>query len=127
MVVDDEPPVRRGLRRILQGFGFEVVEAGDGQHALARLREQTTGFDLVILDMVMPGMDGEQTLVALRKEAPGCRVLISSGRTSDEKLRKMLEMGAKGFLHKPYEDWELLDEIERILSAPVSLRPVGAR
>jgi len=100
LVVDDEPVVREMVDALLKELGYEVVLASGGEEACqiyGSARPQ-----LVILDVVMPGMSGLETYEALRQIDPGVRVLVSSGHTDEGQPSEMIEMGAKGFIQKPY-------------------------
>ena len=100
LVVDDEPQVREIITRILTGCGYTVITASDGTDALERYGTGA-GIDLVILDMVMPGMGGRECLKRMREANPGARILIVTGYTSDGSSRELLGAGAAGIVEKP--------------------------
>src|SRR5690349_20574124 len=79
LVVDDEDTVRRFATSALSAAGFSVVTANNGEEALAHLRRGATRYDAVLLDLVMPKLDGEDTFVALRMLAPHLPVILTSG------------------------------------------------
>jgi CheY-like chemotaxis protein len=110
LVVDDDSPVREIMRDMLLAGGHAVLEASHGREALDLQRSRGKGIDLVILDMMMPDMDGSEVFAALRKHDPGVRVIISTGFPADPKIPTMLSAGAKGLLRKPYEK-ALLDKM----------------
>jgi PAS domain S-box-containing protein len=99
LVVDDEPLLRKVAAKLLQKLGYQVLEAPDGETAVALVREKGAQIDLVLLDMIMPGMDGHQTLERLRALNPSLPVLMCSGYSEGENLR--LPAGVS-FLPKPY-------------------------
>ncbi len=99
LVVDDEPLLRKVASKLLQKLGYQVMEAPDGESAVALFREKGSQIDLVLLDMIMPGMDGHQTLERLRALNPSIPVLMCSGYSEEENLR--LPAGVS-FLPKPY-------------------------
>lgn len=99
LVVDDEPLLRRVAAKLLQKLGYQVLEAADGEKAVAIFQEQGAHIDLVILDMIMPGLDGYQTLERLRDLNPQVPVLLCSGY--GEEREEGLPSGV-GFLPKPY-------------------------
>lgn len=115
LVVDDEMQVRFVMTEMLRSFGLTAVEAGDGREAIAALREDPTGFDLVVLDLLMPGLNGEQTLEAMRVINPGIRVLLMSGYSEDEVVRRMGAGGPLRFLAKPYTRSTLERELRALL------------
>ena len=100
LLVDDEESVRAIGSEMLRELGFEVVAAGDGVEALARYRERRP--DLVILDLTMPRMDGEQAFRELRQLDCGARVVLSSGYDETEVTQKFAGKGLAGFIQKPY-------------------------
>jgi PAS domain S-box-containing protein len=111
LIVDDEPAVREVGSELLQELGYEVLTAPDGKAAL-EVFDQNPGVDVVVLDMVMPKLDGEGTFHALQKKDPDIKVVISSGYTEDEKVRGLLELGALAFVQKPYRAQTLADAVE---------------
>lgn len=125
LLVDDSPVMRSFLRRALSVCGFRVgrfLEAGNGEQALAVLRDQRA--DLVLIDINMPVMDGERLLEVLRED-PGLRpipVVVVSTDATDSRRRRMLELGAAGYLTKPFEPERLADLLRSVLSG----RPVEA-
>ena len=102
LVIDDEAGVRDVAGQLLRTFGMSVVSAIDGQDGVARFRENPAGFDLVLLDLTMPGMNGEETLAALRALAPGVRVLLMSGYSESDRVARLAGGGPIGFLQKPF-------------------------
>ncbi len=102
LVVDDEEVMRLTAKAILEELGYEVVVAKDGQEALQIYLEENSAFDLVLLDMVMPVMNGRDCFEAMRKHNPNVLVVLSSGFAREEDLREMKEHGVVGFLSKPY-------------------------
>jgi two-component system, cell cycle sensor histidine kinase and response regulator CckA len=115
LLVEDDPLVRRAAHRILSMHGFTVVDAGDGEEALRRLDEQSDRIDLVVTDVVMPGMSGRELAAALRERAPGLRVLYMSGYHDDELLRHGLLRDDESFLQKPFGPDELMTKIRELL------------
>lgn len=117
LVVDDEDSVRNVLQRSLEVLGYEVVVAEDGVSALSKYKLSPDSFDLVIMDMIMPNMPGDELFYALKAVMPGVNVLISSGYSSDGKTQELLKNGAKGFIQKPFAIEELAFEIKKVLSS----------
>ena len=112
LVVEDEPQLRNLLRLYLERDGHRVTEAGDGQAALAAFDDG--GADLVILDLMLPGMQGETVLDALR-EAGDVPVLITSAKRSDAERIAGLRAGADDYLAKPFNPHELTARVAAIL------------
>ena len=103
LLVDDEELIRRVGERLLRKLGYKVTVAADGHQAIDLLRERAAEFQLVILDLVMPGLDGEETFHLLREIDPLMPIILSSGYSRDEKVKRLLMAGANGFLQKPFE------------------------
>jgi two-component system, cell cycle sensor histidine kinase and response regulator CckA len=107
LVIDDEPMVLRSTRRVLQKMGYIVHSARDGEEALRQYKTHQSDIALVMLDMIMPDMDGSQVFSVLRQIDPGVKVLICSGYARDRKVETLLAGGARAFIQKPF-DLELL-------------------
>lgn len=108
LVVDDEELIRRIVREILTSEGFAVIEAGDGQEALDVYRSRRREIGVVILDLSMPRLSGEEALVALYQLDPEVRVLVLSGRASTLSDDQMHRMGVRAFVRKPFRNDELV-------------------
>jgi DNA-binding response OmpR family regulator len=117
LIVDDDPTQRRLLQAVLEKQGHHAQCAEDGEAGLAAAKRG--GIDVVMLDMVMPGMDGAATFHALRDIDPELPVLLTTGFTQDNRCEKLLEAGAKGVIHKPYKSQELLRRVREILDRHV--------
>jgi PAS domain S-box-containing protein len=115
MVVDDEPIVRQMVTEILKGQGYQVVTAESGEEAIGYLKELTDRIDIVLLDMIMPGMDGEATFKALRALSPDLPVMLTSGYVQEEKSERLINAGALGLIYKPYKAEALLRRLRRAL------------
>ena len=116
LVVDDEEVVRGLLTGVLSAEGFEIFQAADGLEAMEVYESRGAAIDLVILDMIMPGMGGEEVLRKLREISKKVKVVISSGYMSEEQREKLQEYGVDGFLDKPYGDTDVIDTVTSILS-----------
>lgn len=121
LIVDDCSAMRSVIRRILALSGFEVAEchfAGDGAEALDVLRRHQV--DLVLSDVNMPRMDGEGLLRSLAADSELSSVpvvMVTSDATRDRESR-LLGMGAKGYITKPFHPEKLRAELERVLEVP---------
>jgi DNA-binding response OmpR family regulator len=120
LVVEDEPRLRELLRLYLEREGHRVTDVGDGAAALAAF--DADGADLVILDLMLPGMQGETVLESLR-EAGDVPVLITSAKRSDAERIAGLRLGADDYLGKPFNPHELTARVAAILRRT---RPVQA-
>ena len=99
LLVDDEPAIRRALRTPLSEMGFQTTEASCGEEALHLLQSQT--FDVVLLDVNMPGIGGMKTLVKLRSIAPRLPILMLTVVDGEEEKVEALESGADDYITKP--------------------------
>ncbi|MCB0337401.1 MAG: response regulator, partial [Bdellovibrionales bacterium] len=102
LVVDDEEPVRNVLSKSLSHLGYQVEVAENGEQAIEKYVQTVGHYDLVILDMLMPQLSGEQVFFSLKEHNPEVAVLVISGFTSEESVNRILENGGKGFIQKPF-------------------------
>lgn len=121
LLVDDEEMLRDIGERLLRELGFEVLLARDGREALDVFTVHQDRIVLVLLDLTMPYMDGEETFRALRMRDPRVRVLLSSGYTEQEITARFAGKGLAGFIQKPYT----LREMARKVQAALGKLPAG--
>jgi len=115
LVVDDDQIVRMALVSAIRKLGYEVMEAGGGEQALAVYRAHGSRISGVVLDLVMPGMNGRDTYLSLRAISPDVKVLLMSGYSMNEEVEAILELGVRSFLSKPYSMEALARELEALL------------
>jgi PAS domain S-box-containing protein len=116
LVVEDEPAVRSVARQVLARQGYTVLEAPDGQTALTMIAAGGPRVDLVLTDVVMPGMSGRALADQLARRCPGLRVLFMSGYTDDAIVRHgMLEPGL-AYLQKPFRPDALAQKVREVLN-----------
>ena len=115
MLVDDEEPIRGLGTQILEEFGYTVLTAADGESALQLYSEEQEKIDLVILDLIMPGMGGKLCLLELLKINLEAKIAIASGYSPDGPTKEILRNGAKGFISKPYDLRQMLKVIREVL------------
>jgi PAS domain S-box-containing protein len=118
LLVDDEEVVRDMVGEVLEQEGFEVLRAEDGSQGVARFREERDRVDVVLLDLSMPGLSGEETFRQLREIDPDVRVILSSGYDRDEARGRFGTASPAGFIQKPYRPEQLVAEIARCLRRP---------
>ena len=106
LLVDDEPVMQRSLKRILKRVGFNVSVAGDGETALRLANEQPP--DIVVLDLDLPGMRGEDVLANLLKKQPDLPIVCVTGHHRSEREKSVCDLGANAFLGKPFSADELI-------------------
>jgi PAS domain S-box-containing protein len=102
LVVDDEESVRHIMRNTLEAFGYKVTTASDGAEAIATLRNSPEQFALAVVDIQMPGLDGGQTIVALRHIRPNLPIVGSSGLATSQNRELMAANGVRHVLDKPF-------------------------
>ena len=117
LLVEDEDSVRDLAQRILQSRGYNVLAARHGGDALQMALAADQQIDLVVTDVVMPGMNGRQLVEALRARAPGVRVLYMSGYTDDDIVRRGLLTSNVAFLEKPFTGKTLGRRVRSVLDA----------
>jgi len=118
LLVDDEALLRELGARILAKAGYTVLTAADGKKALESYQLHRETVSLVILDLIMPEMGGKQCLAELLKMNPDVKVLIASGYVGDGPPIEVEGLGAKGFLSKPYDMWQMLQSVREALDNP---------
>ena len=115
LVVDDDTLVRRTLERSLQLCGFEVSSAASGPEAIEIFAEAPQDFTVVLLDLTMPGMDGDETLIELRKLRPDVVAVLVSGYDENEISRRFRTDMPHGLLKKPFRPRDLKEKLRQIL------------
>jgi PAS domain S-box-containing protein len=115
LAVDDEEIVRSFLQHALVRAGYEVLMAEDGEQALEMFAEHAGIISLVMLDLVMPVMSGEEVLPQLLAQKPGLKVVVTSGQDEEECMRKLREPRVAGFLRKPYTIAALTSKVQSVM------------
>jgi CheY-like chemotaxis protein len=115
LVVEDDPRVRGLVRRVLESSGYAVVEACDGASAVALLEDPARKLDLVLTDVVMPGMSGSEVAERVGRLRPGMPVLFMSGYNDDVDLRRQIRETGLPFLPKPFLPDALLAKVRTLL------------
>lgn len=115
LLVDDERVLLDILQEMLRRFGYTTLTAESGEQAIEIFKEQKGKVDLVILDLSMPGMGGDDCLKTLLRMDPETRVIISSGYSVNRKVEENLRSGAIGFIPKPYRQSEITRVIREAL------------
>lgn len=116
LIAEDEPDIRTNLQRLLRLEGYAVTAVADGQAALAVLQQSLP--DLLLTDLMMPGLDGEALLRAVRSDPNTARlpVLLLTARADSSDRQRGLMAGANAVITKPYERAALLDCIRSLLA-----------
>jgi|GEM_PF-1406237 len=115
LVVDDEDIIRVTTKYMLEKMGYDVLTAENGVKGVEVFREYHSGIDLVIMDMIMPEMNGSDAFIKMKKIAPDCKVIISSGFSKEHNISDLRKQGLAGFIQKPFNDHDLSQVISTIL------------
>jgi DNA-binding response OmpR family regulator len=125
LLVEDEPAVRHMTSRALQDYGFGVVEASGGHQALGVIERSEGAIDLLITDVILPGMDGAELARRATELQPQLSVLFISGYTDEEIVRRgLLEVG-RPFLQKPFTPEALVNQIAEVMRQRSPSQPAG--
>jgi PAS domain S-box-containing protein len=117
LLIDDEKPVLEVASAMLTSIGYTTLKANSGLQGIETYREQQSRINLVILDMIMPDMNGGEVFDRLKEINPGVTVLLSSGYSIDGRATDILNRGCKGFIQKPFGMDDLAEKINSILRA----------
>lgn len=115
LIIDDESGVRDIAAMVMETHGATVLRAASGEEALAILRDPACAVSLVLLDMTMPGMGGEEALLRLREIHPRLPVILMSGYSENQAMQRSANLGVAGFLKKPFEIEALLATVKPLL------------
>lgn len=116
LIVDDEIMITEILAKIISRINFRTHVCRNGIEAMEYYREYADEIALVILDMIMPEMNGRDTFYGIRKIDPKANVLLISGYASEEDAQDLIAQGAIEFIEKPFRSEELISAIEKILN-----------
>lgn len=125
LIIDDEENIRRVTRLTLEAAGYEVGEAGDGEKGL-ELFGDGSGWDAILLDQRMPGMDGLETLRRIKERAPGARVIMVTAYASIELAVDAMKLGSSDFVRKPMTPEIVRDAVVAALAKPPSPVPAAS-
>jgi CheY-like chemotaxis protein len=115
LVIDDDAAVRKTACRILAHFGFTTIEAGDGQEGVEVFARRSAEIALVLVDMTMPRMNGEETFREIRRLRVEVPVILTSGYNELEATSRLTSQGLAGFLEKPFTPADLAAKLSKIV------------
>ncbi len=115
LLVDDEELIINVTTEILQSLGYRILAARSGREAIDLYRRRRDDIDLVILDMILPGMNGSEIFDCLKKENPGLKAVLSSGYSMDGEAQRILDRGCRAFLQKPFDMQSLSQTVRQVL------------
>ncbi|MCD6447118.1 MAG: response regulator [Candidatus Marinimicrobia bacterium] len=116
LVIDDEITIRRMLIKTLKYVGYDVLDADSGKVGINLYKQKKDQISAVILDVIMPEMDGVQIYKALKKINPNVAVLVSTGYASSKQTIELKELGVEAFLKKPYRQSELVKAVDKVIN-----------
>jgi PAS domain S-box-containing protein len=114
LLIDDEILVLGATRKMLEQLGCDVETANTGAEAIAVCETSHDAFDAIILDLIMPGMNGKETFRRLRKINPRAAVIVASGYSLEGEVQELLDEGAQAFLKKPFDAEELAAALAKV-------------
>lgn len=117
LIVDDEEIVMDVTRELIEIMGYRVFTAGSGREGVDLYRQRGREIDLVILDMIMPGMGGSEVFDRIREMNPEARILLSTGFSLSNQAQEIMDKGCNGFIQKPFQPGELSLKIRQILDS----------
>ena len=115
LIVDDEPLALELAQATFEDAGFEAKSAQSGFECLDLVRTRPFYYNLVLLDLSMPFMDGEETFTRLQQMAPNVAVMLNTGFVAAERLERMMAAGLAGYIRKPHRPSELVAHVRRVL------------
>ncbi len=115
LLVEDEELVRMVVETMLTELGYQVTSVANGSEAIAYYRKNWGNVDLILMDMVMPELDGSQSFAVLHEINPAVKVVLASGYSINAEVSVLLKQGAKAFLQKPFSIREMSDVLEKVL------------
>jgi CheY-like chemotaxis protein len=115
LLIDDEEMIISVGQELLTELGYKVLIAQSGLEAIEIYRQKYQDIDLVIMDMIMPGMGGGEAYDRLKEINPGVKVLLSSGYSINGQATKILKRGCDGFIQKPFNMKQLSDRVHHII------------
>ncbi|CAB1084322.1 PAS/PAC sensor hybrid histidine kinase [Olavius algarvensis Delta 1 endosymbiont] len=114
-MIDDEEMILKVGHELLEELGYTVLPAMSGHEAVEIFQADQDRIDMIIMDMIMPGMSGSDTFDRLKEIKPDARILLSSGYSVDGQATNILERGCDGFIQKPFNMNQLADRIQKIM------------
>ncbi len=126
LLVEDDPSVRVLLRDLLSLRGYTIIDAEDAREGLLKLSQARANIDLLLTDIVMPGMNGREMAEQALQMKPTLKIIFTSGYTEDECLRQQVLQGEAHFLQKPFVPQKLLEKLREVLDAPRAPRAAAS-
>jgi len=119
LIVDDEPDVLDVSKTILETLGYSVYAVKNGEEAITLYKQKKDEIDIVILDMIMPGLSGGETFDFIKALNPAVRVILSSGYSLNRQAQDIMDKGCQGFIQKPFDIIHFSRKIREVLDQPL--------
>jgi len=116
LVIDDDYTVNKGIAAILTELGYTAFSALSAEEALEEYGAQLDDIDLFLIDVIMPGMCGDELYTRIKQLKPTVKAILCSGYSLNDRIQKTMDQGCNGFLEKPFTLTQLLEMIESILN-----------
>jgi len=127
LLVEDNLGVREVTKTMLERFGFTVLAAEDGEQGVELFRKNADRITLALVDLVMPKLDGQETLVQIRAVKPEARVILMSGHSEQEAQELFAEFKPTGFIQKPFSMTALLQKVKLVLESEAGNQTAGGK
>lgn len=114
LLVDDETFIQHTTGKMLEKLGYKVLIASNGYEAIDIFKKNMQQIDCILMDIIMPGLDGQDTFFKLKEIDPSCKVILSSGFTKNRNMDELFDNGLWKFLPKPYRSYELADILQEL-------------
>jgi two-component system cell cycle sensor histidine kinase/response regulator CckA len=114
-LVDDEEMITGVGKAMLKELGYDVLVAESGRQAVDLVRRNEHDIGLMVLDLIMPGMDGGQTFDRIHEIQPLMPVILSSGYALNDQVNAIMQRGCNGFIQKPFNIYDLSEEVRKVL------------
>ena len=115
LLVDDEPNVLAVSKAILESLGYSIYAVKNGEEAVVLYKEKKDGIDLIVLDMIMPGLSGGETFDRIRELNPSAKIILSSGYSLNDQAQQIMNKGCHGFIQKPFDIIQLSRKVREVL------------
>jgi DNA-binding NtrC family response regulator len=113
--VDDDDDIRDLVAKFLIEFGYSVITAVNGKEAVEIYQKECASISVIILDLIMPVMDGRRCLAEILRINPNAKIIVASGYSEGGPVNGVMKVGAKRFVQKPYNMSQLLTTVSEIL------------
>lgn len=115
LLIDDEDMIREVVSGLLESLGYRILKADSGAEAVKIYQTNQNNIDLVILDMIMPGISGSETFDLLKVINPAVKVILSSGYSQNDMAASILERGCLAFIQKPFSIKDISAKIQEVM------------